>query len=83
MLDELTSADKVVGLKQVAREAQLGNLIKIYIAMDCDRDIRRELLELSSEYHLEYEMVPTRQKLGDVCGIQVKAACAGLLKADE
>jgi len=83
MFSELThTADKVVGLKQVLKGAQAGELSCIYIAQDADADIRRRLLDAAHRSGTQHIMVPTRSQLGQVCGIKVPAACAGLVKKD-
>ena len=39
MLEDLVcAANKVVGIKQVTKEAQNGRLLRIYAAMDADLD---------------------------------------------
>lgn len=81
MFDELTRASqKVVGLKQVERGAQSGEISRIYIAADSDQEIRLKLIDIAKQNGIDYVMVPSRKQLGEVCGIKVNAACAGLLK---
>ena len=81
MFTRLThTKEKVVGLKQVLREAAAGRLQTIYIAQDADEDIRRQLIATARASAIEYQMVPSRKKLGEICGIEVPSACAALLK---
>lgn len=81
MLEELANADgRVVGAKQVMRAAAEGGLKRIFIAADADAPLRQELITLAREHDVAYEMVPAKKQLGEAAGIQVAAACAGLLK---
>jgi len=70
----------VVGLKQVEKGAVAGELSRIYIAADCDQEISKKLMDLAGKNGIEYVVVPSRKQLGEACGIEVQAACAGLLK---
>ena len=84
MLEDLVcAANKVVGIKQVTKEAQNGRLLRIYAAMDADLEIRRQIDELAEDFRIELVHISTRKELGGACGIKVPAACAGLLKEEE
>lgn len=84
MLEDLVcAANKVVGIKQVTKEAQNGQLLRIYAAMDADLEIRQQIDKLAESFQIELVRVSTRKELGEACGIKVPAACAGLLKGEE
>ena len=84
MLEDLVcAANKVVGIILVSMEAQNGQLLRIYAAMDADLEIRQQIDELAEDFRIELVRVSTRKELGEACGIKVPAACAGLLKEEE
>ncbi len=80
MLEGLKTARKVVGIKQSARAVREGNALTAYIAQDADRHIVQQLEELCAEKSVKIIRVNTMEELGDICGIEVKAASAVVLK---
>lgn len=81
MYEELAEPTKrVVGIKQVCRAIDAGELKKVFIAADADEEIKNSLLEEVKKAGIEYEMVRAKKKLGTLCKISVSAACAGILK---
>jgi large subunit ribosomal protein L7A len=80
MLDRLKTAHKVVGTKQSIRAVKEGKALVAYIARDADRHIIQQLETLCDENAIEKVEVDTMEELGRACGIDVKAACAVILK---
>ena len=81
MLDELTvSKNKLVGLKQVSRACETGQLTKVFIAKDADQHLLNKLLGLVMKHEIEYEIAPSKKLLGKAAGICVEAACAAIVK---
>ncbi|HOF94670.1 MAG TPA: ribosomal L7Ae/L30e/S12e/Gadd45 family protein [Clostridia bacterium] len=70
----------VVGTKQVLRAIQEGKLERIYLAEDADAFLQNKLRSVCYEYGVELETVPSMRGLGEECGIDVGAACAGVPK---
>ena len=72
MNDGLADVDRrVVGTKQVLRALDEGRVAHAYVAQDADRCYDMEI---------PCTQVESMEKLGRACGIDVKAAAAGLLK---
>lgn len=80
MLNELSNAVKVVGLKQSRKLIRENAVKKAFIAMDAEEHITRSLLELCRESGVEVETVATMAELGAACGIEVGAAVAVIPK---
>ncbi|MGI6152644.1 MAG: ribosomal L7Ae/L30e/S12e/Gadd45 family protein [Christensenellaceae bacterium] len=81
MVAELKSTgQKVVGLKQLLRELDKENVLKVYLAVDADEEIKQKVLVAARSKSLEPVWVDTMDELGDICQIDVKTACAGILK---
>lgn len=66
----------IIGAKQVKNAITAGKAAKVYVASDSDSDIITPVIELSKKYDIPLFYVQTRKELGNMCGIDVKAACA-------
>ena len=72
---------KVVGTKQLARALAQGLVSRVYVAMDADTHVTRDVLGKCRELNIPVSEVPTMKELGAGCGISVGAALCGLLRA--
>ena len=72
---------RVVGARQVLRAVAAGNAERIFIARDADPFITQPVVNACEKSGVRFEEVGTMQQLGKDCGIGVKAAVAGILKA--
>ena len=77
-----SAADKVVGLKQVLREAQAGKVERVYIAKNAEDHLKDKISEALKDSNIPLIEVETMEELGSVCGIKIGAACAAILKED-
>ena len=81
MLDELRNAEqKLVGIKQVLKAARAGELKRVYLAEDADQELLNEILAVAKEQEIDCVFVSSKKELGEICEIEVKAACAALKK---
>ncbi|MDD3164649.1 MAG: ribosomal L7Ae/L30e/S12e/Gadd45 family protein [Oscillospiraceae bacterium] len=80
MLDELKTADRVVGLKQLSKVLKEDRAAKVFVAEDADPRVTQPVIALAREKQAALEMVPTMKQLGHACGIEVGAAAAAVLK---
>lgn len=80
MQSELDAPDRVVGLKQSTEAIKCGRAKSAYCAQDADGHVRLPFLELCRANNVPVEFVETKQKLGKMCGINIGAACAVVLK---
>ncbi len=76
MLNELTNAAKVVGVKQVRRALANGQAKRLYLAKDADPQLTRPLAEQAQGRGVEVVWADTMKALGRACGIAVGAAVA-------
>ena len=74
------SRDKVVGIKQTRKTIKEGNAQLVYLAQDVDAHLYTEIEGLCHENHVELCYVDSMKELGEYCGIDIKAACAALLR---
>ena len=79
MLDELKSAKKVVGVKQLRRALGAGSVRKVFLADDADPRLTEPLAEQCEEKGVELERVASMKELGKAGGIDIGAAAAGIL----
>ncbi|EJO5349440.1 ribosomal L7Ae/L30e/S12e/Gadd45 family protein [Clostridium botulinum] len=79
MIDRL-KVNKVVGVKQTVK-ALKNNTVKIlYVSKDADKSLIKPLIELAHQNSIDIIEVDTMKELGRLCGIDVNAATAALLK---
>lgn len=79
MLSELTTSEKVVGLKQLKKALRDGTASKVFYAEDADPRMLTPILDACRTNEIPSEKVPSMQELGRACGIEVGAAVAALL----
>ena len=80
MIPELSTADRVVGAKQVKSDLKDGRAARMYKAMDADPRMLQPLVQEAVNRQVPVSQVPTVQVLGAACGIAVGAAVAVLVK---
>ena len=80
MLDELSSAKKVVGIKQLRRALSSGIVRKVFLAEDADPRLTDPLADACFAQDVSLEFIPAMKELGAACGIDVGAAAAGILR---
>ena len=80
MLSEKCDADLVVGSRQTLKAIANNQVKKIYLANDIDQPLKSELLEAVDNNNIPFEIVESKNELGRICGIDVSAASAALLK---
>lgn len=79
MVERLTGK-KVVGIKQSVKAIKTGVAKTVYIAKDADSKLVEPVMNLVEEGSLEIVFVDTMKGLGKLCGIDVGAATAVVLK---
>lgn len=79
MLDELKTANKVVGIKQLRKAIAAGKVKKVFLAADADPMLTDPLAEQCRERKIDVISVPTMRQLGAACSISVDAAAAAIL----
>lgn len=71
---------KVVGVKQTVKAIKNNNVKTVYIAKDADNKLIQLVKILIDENSQEVVYVNTMKELGKLCGIDVGAATAAILK---
>ncbi|MEA4853497.1 MAG: ribosomal L7Ae/L30e/S12e/Gadd45 family protein [Christensenella sp.] len=81
MYEELkNAANKVVGLKQLLRNMEAQRVITIYVADDAEDHVKERIMEAIGKKEIRVISVETMKELGQVCGIEVGAACAAVIE---
>lgn len=75
-----TSANKVVGSKQVLRALKTGALARVYVANDADTFLFQRVARAAEEAGVPTVRVATMKELGEACRVAVPTAAAGLLR---
>lgn len=79
LLEELTQAQRVVGVKQTRRALNAGQAKKLFLAQDADPALTAPLAQLARSAGIPVEEGSTMAQLGSACGIAVGAACCAVL----
>ena len=80
MISESEKAQMRVGYKQTVRALAEDNVKKVFLSRDCDTKISAPIEKAANEKNAEVFYVSTMKELGDLCGIEVGASCAVILK---
>lgn len=67
---------KYVGVKEVLKAVKNNDVSKVYIGKDAEAHVLSELITSCNEKNIEIVEIETMQKLGEMAGIEVKAATA-------
>ena len=73
--------NRVVGTKQVLRGIKAGTLAKVYVAEDTDTFLFQRVVRAAEAARVPVQRVPTMKELGQVCGVETRAAAAGILRS--
>ena len=80
-MEQLRSAKtKIAGTKQVTRALKAGKALRAYVANDADTFIFQQIIRAAEEARVPCVRVDTMKELGIVCGVEVPAAAAAVLK---
>lgn len=79
MISELSAAEKVVGAKQVKRALKDDRATKVFVAMDADPRVLKDLVQEAVRKGVRLEQVASMKELGEACGISVGSAVAALV----
>lgn len=71
---------KVVGTKQVVRALKAGTASRVYVCTDADTFIFQQVIRAAEEAGVPCVRVAEMKELGIVCGVEVPAAAAAVLK---
>lgn len=80
MLSQLSSAAKVVGVKQSKKVIRDGGAKHVFIAADAERRITEPIYELCRAHSVEVTEVPSMKELGSAVGIAVGAAVVTVIE---
>ncbi|MCC8168775.1 MAG: ribosomal L7Ae/L30e/S12e/Gadd45 family protein [Oscillospiraceae bacterium] len=80
MISESERARMQVGCKQAARALAEDKVLKVFLSGDSDKKISAPIEAAANEKNVDIFYVPTMKELGALCGIDVGASCAVILK---
>ena len=81
MFEGLADANRrVVGTKQLLRALDEGRIARAFVARDADLLLTKRVVDRCFERNIPCTQVESMEQLGRACGIDVKAAAAGLLR---
>ena len=80
-IKELDNDRKTVGVKQSIKAIEEGRVSHVFLAKDAEDKILKPILELCEKVNVIPEYINTMRELGNVCGIDVDASVACILKS--
>ena len=80
MYEKLRDSRKVIGTRRLVRAVQAGEVAEVYLASDADLFIVRQVRQACNEAGVRIVEVESKKQLGELCGVDVKTASAGILK---
>jgi len=78
-LETLRRGPRAVGAKQVMKALRRGDVRLVCLAKDADAFVTAPVRELAMSLKVEVIETETMEKLGQACGIEVRAAAAAAL----
>lgn len=78
--DLAAASSRVIGSKQTARALERGGVEAVYVARDADERVVRDLKAMCLAKDVPVIVVDSMLELGKVCGIEVGAASAAILR---
>ncbi len=67
---------KYVGVKQVLKAVESGEVKIVYVGDDAEKHVTAQLIKLCNEKNVEIKHLQTMEELGKLAGIEVKSAAA-------
>ena len=83
ILAELRNHQKIVGMKQLRKALLRGGVGRVFLARDADPAVTMPLAELAQAVGVEIHWVGKMHDLGRTCNIDVGAAAAATLPAQD
>ncbi len=80
MISDAEKERLIVGFKQALRAVKENRAAKIFLANDCESRISAPLEQAASAGETDIFYIDTMKELGAMCGIDVGASCAVVLK---
>ncbi|QSX07495.1 ribosomal L7Ae/L30e/S12e/Gadd45 family protein [Alkalibacter rhizosphaerae] len=80
MLEDLKASQVLVGTRQTMKAVRADQAERVYLALDADAPIKKEVEMLCENHGVEITFVNSMSELGTACGIERKTAAAVLLK---
>ena len=80
MISESDKSRMMVGYKQTLKAINEGKAERVYLAEECDDKIRLSVEAAADQMNTQLMYVKPMRELGNMCGIEVGASCAVILK---
>ncbi|WP_028595121.1 ribosomal L7Ae/L30e/S12e/Gadd45 family protein [Paenibacillus assamensis] len=71
-----------IGTKQTTKMVEQGKAIEVYVALDADKKLISKITSICFKRNVKVTEVTTMQELGKLCGIEVGAAMAAVIKPE-
>ena len=76
----LSQKKKVVGSKETLQAIKNKSAHCVFVARDSDLEIKNKIITEAKKSNINIKEIESKMQLGRVCGIEVAAASAALLK---
>lgn len=79
-MSEKLPGKRIVGAKQTMKIVKAGSAEKVYVAENAEKKVTEPVIEACKQMNVEIISVESMEKLGRMCGIDVGAAIACIIK---
>ena len=79
-LDELSTQNRVIGIRQSTRAVSNNSALHAFIAHDADENVKTPFLALCTKKKVNITWVDSMTNLGRACNIKLGASVAVILK---
>ena len=80
MIGEFDRENLKTGFKEVMNVLSENRAAKVFVAEDSEDKIKLPVTEAAKNAGIEVEFAESRKVLGKMCGIDVGASCAAIIK---
>ena len=80
MISDIDKPNLRVGYKQTVRALNENQAEKVFVTLDSEDRISESVKELCKKQNVPFEIIDTMRELGSMCGIDVGASCAVVIK---
>ena len=80
LIADLKANKHVAGVRQVNRNLLENKIKKVYLAVDCEKDFEKKVLDQFKSFNVEVDVCVTRQEFAKLCNIEVLCAVIGIVK---
>jgi len=68
----------IIGTKQTIKAIKNGDVQEVFVAVDADERVTKEVVEVAKQFGVSYTEVNSKKELGQACAIDVDASTVAI-----